>query len=1454
MLSKPWSQRKPRYDFVVVGSGYGGAITAARIANANLPNKQSVCILERGKEWEVGKFPNTPEGYASNLRGDFNPLGLYEVLTYQDISVLKGSGLGGTSLVNANVAIIPEKEVFDLPGWPKALTRDELMPYYRKAAEALNVSKHPRAMELAKVQALDRRAQQIGRRAEPLRLAVNFKTGPNPQGVHQDECTDCGDCITGCNVSAKNTLYMNYLPMAQQGGADIFTQMKVEWIEKTGNGWKVHGRWQKSNLSSQKFELECTNLILSAGAINTTEILLRSANLKGLSVSPALGTRFGGNGDFFGLSFNGDRPTEVLGFGTPPQPPPLENRPGPSIVAVVRHNAGEPLLQRFTVEDLSFASASARFAQLAFQNPLLFPREDTDSGDTAAENARILRDFAGTDKYNGALNHTMLYLCMGFDDARGTFVFERPLFERDGRIRIQWDGVGQQEVFRKINEELKRHTRAEGGSYIHNPLWRIPGVNHLVTAHPLGGCPMADDFIEGAVDEFGRVFKSDGTVHDGLYVADGSLLPSALGVNPFLTISAVSERIADRKIRQLQGEAYPAPKVSVGFAGMDALPAISKTEAELERIFQAAESKDIGMMVNRGGDIEIDTVHKVIRNDHAWKGYFPAGHLLNRMSALIFTGFQKRFELKAAKFSGLTSDTDGRIRARNSLEMLTLTKKTGDLPPGKYVLLKYLDPPWQGFYDIFKVINPDLLIGRVYMGTYPNGTRLFTFPMTRTYAFNHMRVEDHRQIWEKQASVPTKQDLNGMWRMDVISNANQAGAIAYLQFDLKPDGRLESRYQLMGLFEGLVMPSFAASHFTLTDFTGFHDEIRKVNDDLLIGKWVVELPAETANLPPFGSLGIFHQEQVPGESRPRFGYYYLLTRTSQKEFATNSLLRPSLDVQLPAGLGLEFDEEMVGWYFPNQPTPKPGREGDLTIASRIPASGQPENATSCRFKLRMRASDINEFIDSAEHEARAEGTITFGDFDGQGPATFTVDRQKTLFNYLRVNPETGEPEMRYHLEFDDRRGRRVIFEGRKYMQKDEAGGFRGFAEVLEDYTTLYCHVRVTVDGQPREIGTGYLKFRTFEDVAAFSNLTGFLASFRVTGTDDPLMRIRGQMKFLAFTGQFVQREYDPAAATTGVLRDDVRAEVLRGADTPDFFSTRTTEELQAVLREQPTLPLEKLVNTQSVHIDIENGRIFRDCFWKGSFAKDSLPGLIAPQQEVGRIFTGGGYWKRFDGIRDGAAFGQVVNYELKWLPGDPEVREIAYPNDSRRYIRKGDKALLLTYRNPPYQQVYDLIKVIDENNSVGVMHIGDFPNGTEFATFVMSRHNYPLPAMSVDDHRLLMADPRTGEPAPAQIAGDWAGRLILLPTANLSLINQHNPVLFQCTFAADGSANYKLGALATSFTKPAGTLKDLRLIGGHTLIGRWDLPTADAGLLNMVQHCIEPAAGRFAFHFVLSRK
>src|SRR5262249_27232089 len=193
--------------------------------------------------------------------------GLFELLPYQDISVVKGNGLGGTSLINANVAILPEREVLERAGWPKSLSYDQLQVYYERARQVLAAGPHPRWIGLRKVQALGKRAAELGLEVQPLNIAVNFTIdGPNPHGVQQKSCIDCGDCVSGCNVGAKNTLYMNYLPMAKRAGAQIFVQAKVEWIEKLpGGGWRIHGKHYADKFDTESFHIEAAHVVLAAG-------------------------------------------------------------------------------------------------------------------------------------------------------------------------------------------------------------------------------------------------------------------------------------------------------------------------------------------------------------------------------------------------------------------------------------------------------------------------------------------------------------------------------------------------------------------------------------------------------------------------------------------------------------------------------------------------------------------------------------------------------------------------------------------------------------------------------------------------------------------------------------------------------------------------------------------------------------------------------------------------------------------------------------------------------------------------------------------------------------------------------------------------------------------------------------------------------------------------------------
>jgi cholesterol oxidase len=246
----------------------------------------------------------------------------------------------------------------------------------------------------------------------------------------------------------------------------------------------------------------------------------------------------------------------VTGFGNHPESPTAAYPPGPGIVSAIHYRGVPSVTDGFQIEELAIPSAYVAAAQRAF--PAL-QREDTDAGDEAEDKRRIQRDLDLSVAYDpdGALNHTMFYLVIGFDDARGRMVFETPWHEREGRLKIVWDDAGRQHLYTRLNEELRQHARALGASYIANPLWTFMDVRRLLTAHPIGGCPIGADYTVGAVDQYGRVFRGDGGVHEGLLVADGSVLPTSIGVNPFLTISALAEHIAGRKIRQLQGEAYP---------------------------------------------------------------------------------------------------------------------------------------------------------------------------------------------------------------------------------------------------------------------------------------------------------------------------------------------------------------------------------------------------------------------------------------------------------------------------------------------------------------------------------------------------------------------------------------------------------------------------------------------------------------------------------------------------------------------------------------------------------------------------------------------------------------------------------------------------------------------------------------------------------------------------------
>jgi hypothetical protein len=286
--------------------------------------------------------------------------------------------------------------------------------------------------------------------------------------------------------------------------------------------------------------------------------------------------------------------------------------------------------------------------------------------------------------------------------------------------------------------------------------------------------------------------------------------------------------------------------------------------------------------------------------------------------------------------------------------------------------------------------------------------------------------------------------------------------------------------------------------------------------------------------------------------------------------------------------------------------------------------------------------------------------------------------------------------------------------------------------------------------------------------------------------------------------------------------------------TPDYLSGRSTRELKALFRATPTLPFESLLNDNSVRIDAARRRVWRDGFWKGTFARDRLLGLderwMAPADPAGLPYTGGRFWKRFDRIDNGVARGLIVNYSVSALPGHAYVQPVPYPDDRRSYVAAGDTVLLLRYRNHLYRVVYDLIKIVAPDAAIGIMHLGTFPNGMEFTTFVMARNNYPFAHMAVPDHDRLFDDAAVSRvPAPAELAGRWRGRVVFSRSPDRTMHNQFNLPIASAQVDADRAAisvwwSSRRGTLApaTDALQLVDTSghDDLRAIGSDTLLGR----------------------------------
>ncbi|KAL7922808.1 hypothetical protein ACQKWADRAFT_291486 [Trichoderma austrokoningii] len=571
-ISKPIEHIRYSYDCVVIGSGYGGSIAASRMARAG----QSVCLLERGEERWPGEYPTGTIDTMKQYRvtGDFtpsceggigvnmgNPTGMFHLILGHDQNVIAGNGLGGTSLINANVFLEPEEEILKMGHWPPEI-RDRpasLDKYYQKVRDVLEPEPYPENWpSLKKMQVFNEQAKTLGLQDKFRRvpLTTRFRDGPNSCGVNMSATTLAGQEITGVNDGSKTSTLVTYVADAWNWGADMFCKCEVRYIEKVQDdrgGYLIYfachgkgrGRFAAGNVYGDlMWVLARKAVFLGAGSIGTTEILLRSKQM-GLSMSDWVGRGMSGNGDV--LAFGHGCDVEVNALGNPDQD--AMNPVGPTVTSAIDNRKGhDNPLDGYVIQDGAMPQA---FKEIL---PCIL---DMMPGSRAYEMSLLQRTGAvmghykkrlfGSNSESGPLGNTQVFLIMSHDGNQAT------LRLKDDKPYLESPGVGKSDRVKKLNDLLERATASVGGTLSLTPFYNFMN-QQLITAHPLGGAPMSRDNtgVNGATNHIGQVFIGNDTAetYPGLIVTDGALIPGSIGVNPFATIAALAERVIEAYARE----------------------------------------------------------------------------------------------------------------------------------------------------------------------------------------------------------------------------------------------------------------------------------------------------------------------------------------------------------------------------------------------------------------------------------------------------------------------------------------------------------------------------------------------------------------------------------------------------------------------------------------------------------------------------------------------------------------------------------------------------------------------------------------------------------------------------------------------------------------------------------------------------------------------------------------
>lgn len=528
------------YDYIIIGSGFGGSVAAMRLAEKGY----TVLVVEKGKKYETTDFPKSDWNIRKYL---WAPLlkcfGILKLTFFKEVFVLSGVGVGGGSLVYANTHMVPPDEFFDNPAWASFNNwKLELQKYYALAKFMLG------SVKVSNFNKEDHYLRDVARDMNMehswsgVNVGIYYGDTQNPtdpyfngEGPPRTGCTQCAGCMVGCRHNAKNTLDKNYLHFAQKFGAHILPEHLADKIEHINGIYHIHLRpatswWGKAPTPLVKAK----GMVVAGGVLGTLHLLLKQKHsYKTLpNLSDQLGHNFRTNSEMLcGVTLAREKLNHGIAISSVFNPDPKTH------IEIVKFPDGSGMMGKLGTVAIPNGPAYLRTLKLlasAFTRPLQF--------------FRVITNFKFA-------SNSIIFLVMQSLDNAMTMTWKR------GGIKLDNKGMDKVPAFVPVGQEVMERYAEKVGGIPQNAITEIT-MNMATTAHVLGGCPMSDTPQHGVVSPNFQVHN-----YPNMYILDGSIIPCNLGVNPSLTITALSE-YAMAQIPHKEG----TKRTPIGFSHIEQMP------------------------------------------------------------------------------------------------------------------------------------------------------------------------------------------------------------------------------------------------------------------------------------------------------------------------------------------------------------------------------------------------------------------------------------------------------------------------------------------------------------------------------------------------------------------------------------------------------------------------------------------------------------------------------------------------------------------------------------------------------------------------------------------------------------------------------------------------------------------------------------------------------------------